>query len=218
MKREGWDSVIIAASGPSLTPEVAEEVRRTEQKKVIVVNDSWKLFPFANVLYACDARWWDVKGCGNFRGERWSNNNKELNDNTECAKRHSLQLVEGKDGNEFCLEPGVICFGGNSGFQAINLALQFGAKHIILVGYDMRKVGTLNHFFGEHPPEFTGNDHYEFFCANFDAGAASLPKEYRIVNATAGSALNCFPKMSYAEAIRDRGLYCNWPVSNAAAG
>ena len=45
---------------------------------------------------------------------------------------------------------GRIGWGGNGGFQALNLAVQFGAVRIILVGYDM----TLDHgvhWHGKHP-------------------------------------------------------------------
>ena len=35
-------------------------------------------------------------------------------------------------------EPGVVGSGGNSGFQMINLAAQFGATGIALIGFDMR--------------------------------------------------------------------------------
>ena len=46
-------------------------------------------------------------------------------------------------------EPGVWGYGGNSGFQMLNGAIQFGAKKIILVGFDMcLEHGT--HFHGRH--------------------------------------------------------------------
>ena len=35
-------------------------------------------------------------------------------------------------------ETGTVGWGGNSGFQAINLALQFGAARLLLVGFDCR--------------------------------------------------------------------------------
>ena len=46
-------------------------------------------------------------------------------------------------------EPGVIGDGGNSGFQAINLAAQMGASQIVLVGFDMRIDAGL-HWHGRH--------------------------------------------------------------------
>src|SRR5690606_24056968 len=114
--------------------------------KVIAVNDAWKLLPFADVIYACDLRWWEKKGCGDFRGERWScTESRGGRDKRSVAEKFGLNLIDGRSEEGFSLEPGLIHYGSNSGFQAVNLALQFGAKVIRLVGFDMQPNG---HFFG----------------------------------------------------------------------
>ncbi len=46
--------------------------------------------------------------------------------------------------------PGEIGSGGNSGFQAVNVALQFGARDIALAGYDLACERGL-HWHGPHP-------------------------------------------------------------------
>src|SRR5512139_1237105 len=62
------DFCIVAASGPSLTPKVADACKGFH---VVAVNDAYRLFPDADVLYACDPKWWDVhKGVRKFAGER----------------------------------------------------------------------------------------------------------------------------------------------------
>ena len=46
-------------------------------------------------------------------------------------------------------EAGVVGWGSNSGFHSLNLAIQFGAKRIGLVGVDCR-IDLGVHFFGKH--------------------------------------------------------------------
>ena len=46
----------IIASGPSLTKEDVDAVRGLN---VIVINTSYWLAPWADILYACDGHWWD---------------------------------------------------------------------------------------------------------------------------------------------------------------
>lgn len=188
----GWESCIVVASGPSLTDEQAS---RCVGDHVVAVNDAWRKVPFADVLYACDERFWDVKGCEGFQGERWSSHGSSLrqqDDKIECAKRHGLKLVQGRDGEGFCTEPGVIYYGSNSGFQAVNLAIHFGAKLIRLVGFDMQPNG---HFFGRQIPQFPvpGDSEFRTFRRAFERAAERMPEGVRIINCTPGSALTCFP-------------------------
>ncbi len=44
------------------------------------------------------------------------------------------------------------------------------------------------------------------------------PEGIRIVNATPGSALNCYPIMSLTDALEDGRLYCDRTLAHAAAG
>ena len=69
-----------------------------------------------------------------------NNNNNKL----ECAKTYGLQLIDGADEQGFSTTPGLIHYGANSGFQAVNLAIQFGARYIVLIGFDMREVNGRN--------------------------------------------------------------------------
>ncbi len=202
---------VVAATGPSLTPEVAQACRGVN---VIAVNDAYRLFPRADVLYACDARWWDVHGgCPEFPGEKWSSHGVSgrirHNDKTEVARKYGLTLVAGRDQAGFSFEPGVIHYGSSSGFQAVNLALLMGARRIVLVGFDMRVVPVedrgvtkqMRHFFGDHPAPLRNAASYRNFIKPFEVAAKTLPKGIQILNATPGSALTCFPMVSLHEAF-----------------
>lgn len=200
MRRDGWERCVVAATGPSLTPSVAERVSalQLEGWRVVAVNDAYRLLPDADVLYACDRRWWEIHDPA-FRGEKWSCHSSlpYVDDNKLAwgkAERYGVKLVRAAPEDGFSLEPGLIHYGDNSGFQAINLALQFGALEVKLAGFDMRKVGTLSHFFGEHPEELRVDTNYGAFVARFVRAAGMLPPTIRVVNCTPDSALSCFPR------------------------
>lgn len=193
-------TVIVAATGPSLTPEVAEICK--DHGAIIAVNDAYKLLPDAPVLYACDNAWWRVhKGCPDFKGEKWSTHNPKGNDKLQVAKLYGLRLIAGRRGPGFSSDPSVIYYGDNSGFQAVNLAIHFGAKRIVLVGFDMRQVGSQQHFFGSHPHPLRRSSSYSVFVKAFHNASAAVPNGAKIINATPGSALKSFPFMSLQEAL-----------------
>ena len=195
--------MVVAASGPSLSRSQAEAVQRSGLPS-IAVNDAYRLLPFADVLYACDERWWNHHhGVPDFKGEKWSSHSLDEknrhNDKRQCSEKYGLMLAAGRDQVGFCFEPDVIHYGSNSGFQAVNLALQFGATRIILIGFDMG--GT--HFFGPHPAGLRNTNSFTNFIAAFDRAAKKLPDHITIQNATPGSALRCFKRIDLDDALSD---------------
>lgn len=104
--------VVVIASGPSARDADLDLVRG--KAKTIVVNNSWRLAPWADVLFACDRKWWEEHRCvPEFKGVKLAGTTA-----VEGVKRVRIS-------------------GRNSGLQAINVAVQFGARRIILVGFDM---------------------------------------------------------------------------------
>ena len=197
---------IVAAPGPSLTDEVVKRCRMKrwfDGWRIIAVQDSYRLMPFADALYGCDSHWWNIhKTCDGFAGERWSTHAQD-NEKLKEADAYGLRLVAGKDGDRFSFDPGLIYYGSNSGFQAVNLALLKGCRYIVLVGFDMRVVEGKRHFFGDHPKPCHNGADYGTFARRFDSAAVHLPGDVRIVNATPGSALRCFPMMDLEAALAD---------------
>ncbi len=193
-----WRECVVAATGPSLTQAVADACAG---ERVVAVNDAYRLMPYAEILYACDPEWWAIHdGCPWFKGERWSSHQPGSNEKMNVAARYGINLIAGTDGNEFSMDPSFIRYGSNSGFQAINLAIHFGAKRIVLVGFDMRVNGS-RHFFGDHPDPLYNRVEFESLVPNFRMAAKALPKEIAIINATPGSRLDCFPMMTLEEAL-----------------
>lgn len=196
---------IVAATGESLTAEVAEQCKG---HNVLAVNDAYKLFPFAKALYAADQDWWEHhEWCNKFTGEKWTTTGKDLK--PWPAEKYGIKTIwSPKFASGFSFVPDVIHRGGNSGFQATNLALaHYGASTVVLVGFDMKG----GHFFGEHPQfrrRSRGVNSAKAFIRwrhRFEEAAQSLPPDRKIINATPDSAMTCFPMMSLEEALASHG-------------
>jgi hypothetical protein len=235
--RWAGEPCVVVAPGPSLTHEVAQKVRLKRwigKWNVIAVADAYRIVPCADVIYGCDTAWWDIhKRCGDTFGERWSCHEQHLraadgvhgNDKRAAADAYELNLVVGRDGDEFSFDPTFIRYGSNAGFQAINLALLFGCTRIVLVGFDMRHVDGKAHFFGSHPDGLrrTDDSGYRGFVRHFERAAKALPSHVSIVNTTPESALTCFPMMDLDAAFSsisesDRLLHWDRNEPYAAAG
>jgi len=198
--------LIVAASGPSLTPELAEKCRG---RRVLAINDAYRLIPWADVLYACDAAWWDVhRGCPSFVGERWSSHGDitlpektrdRHNDKREAARRYGLSIIQGSSASGFSQDPAIIHYQNCSGFQGLNLALHLTGGPIVLIGYDMH---TRNgrHFFGPHPAPLMNQATFEDWAPGFEAANRLKPRRM-ILNATLGSAIKAFPIMGIDDAL-----------------
>jgi hypothetical protein len=192
-------SCVIIASGPS-AKDVPVGLARG-RAKVITINTSYQLAPWADVLYACDFRWWDVhKGVPSFAGL------KITQDGPKFGKKYTdVRHIYCDHGTDALLmvKFGVIGWGGNSGFNAINLAAQFGVIKIILVGFDMRMDKGL-HWHGKHGAHLNNPTERNIFrwCKAIDDAAPALKSlGIRVFNASPVSKLNNYPKVSFEEAL-----------------
>jgi hypothetical protein len=201
-KRWPGAKCIVAATGPSLTPAVAERCQAAAAThKIVAVNDAYKLLPAADLLYGMDANWWTLhNGVPGFAGEKWTAREvspHRIAEKDAAIQKYSLLSVPGDwaEAAGFSFNPERIHYGANSGFQAINLAILFGVAEVILVGFDMRAVNGQQHFFGNHPKPLNNPNQYDTFIQSFNAAARTLPSTVRIINATPASALTCFPML-----------------------
>lgn len=190
--RWAGQTVVCIASGPSLTAADCDAVRG---QRVIVVNTTFQLAPWADVLYACDFRWWDRwhrEARKVASGEFWTIDKR-------AAEQYGLRRVESVPGGGW-VDSGAIKQGENSGFQAVGLAIAFGAARVVLLGYDMKPAANGRmHWHADHPRVNPVARKFPTWCAHF----AQLAKEspVPIVNATRDTALTCFPRVTLAEAL-----------------
>ena len=159
------------------------------------MNNNWEKAPWADVLYACDALWWQHYR-PKFDGLRFSSEQSEL-PGVVC-----LQYV---DSAGLSKNPSIVNTGNNSGHQAMNLAYHLGARRILLLGYDM-KAGPNGekHWHPDHPPELNNPDNVTWGrCIEaFAVIAADLKAEgVEVINCSLGSALECFPMAKLEEVL-----------------
>lgn len=188
----------VVGSGPSANKEDIDKLRGV--CRVVVVNTAFELAPWAEVLYACDGRWWEwYPAARRFAGLK-------VTQDIHVAKHHGLHRVTLLDlhdpqRNRFAMEaPGVLGRGENGGFQATNLVLQFGGRVILLLGLDY--CGERWH--GSHPggrPQHKAVT-LERWRDIFDAQAPALTAMgAQVINVSPLSALQAFPKMSVDDAL-----------------
>jgi hypothetical protein len=186
-------TILCVASGPSLT---AEDVAycRGKVDATIVINTSYRMVPWAEALYAADEHWWQWhKGVPAFEGVKFSV--------SHGAAKYGVSILRnaGSDGLE--QSPDGLKTGRNSGFQAINLAVHFGATRIVLLGYDLQNgPNGKTHWHGDHPHGQPSP--FGVFREKFQTLVEPLKDlGIEVVNCTPGSALKAFPQRPLREAL-----------------
>jgi hypothetical protein len=162
--------------------------------RVIVINTTYQLAPWADVLWATDARWWRWhKGAPAFPGRKFS-----LAVGGAVPKGVHLLRNDGITG--LCLDPCGVRNGKNGGYAAINLALHLGARRVLLLGYDMQATGGRDHWHPDHP--YTMPNPYPAWRKYFATLVAPIAAAgVEVVNCSRVSALECFPRMALADAL-----------------
>lgn len=207
------EAVAVVASGPTTKAEDLGQLRG--RAKVVAIKKNVELIPWADVVYGCDAAWWlHKRGLVDYKGLKvaWHKH--------ACARFPDIKKIEIDESQEKLHpnarkyrmvfdRPGVLGGGGNSGYQAVNLAAQFGAKKIILVGFDMQERGGV-HWYGRNHWEKAGNpdsDCFRRWRAAFNVAAHDLEEQgVHVINVSPVSALTCFRRGTIKGALAGWGL------------
>lgn len=190
---------VIVASGESTQRAGVESTR--DRVNVLAIKKNVEILPWAEVCYGCDAAWWNLnKGLPDFKGV------KIAHASTLFANYKDMKRVHIEDRDEILVdEPLRIGSGGNSGFQAINLAVQFGATSIALVGYDMKG----EHWYGRNPLPMNNPapSNFKRWLRGFRNAAPGLSKMgIEVVNCSDSSDIDCFQKISLRDTMTEWGL------------
>jgi len=198
---------VILGGGPSLRGFDASSLAG---HRVVTINDSWRLAPWADIHYFADATWWSeqcvrnrasLDGSIRFQGQarkkpKWVKGGTPINGEPyiRCL-RFTGQLG-------FDPDPQALRHGSNSGYQAIHLAAHLGAKRIVLLGYDLHVDGKQTHWHNApRPADFAGLCR-DSFLPCFDSLVQPLAdRGIEVVNATPGSALMCWPHVALERAL-----------------
>lgn len=176
-------------------------------KHVIAVNNAYQIGSWIDVVFFGDCSWYLVhrKKLAEFPGlkvtccTRFTKKPREKSEGIKyLAKDASHRLGISSDKSK-------ISWNSNSGAAAISLAVHFGVKRIILLGFDMRlDQGKISHWHGSHgkpgekrkPPPF--NRHLRGFPA-IAQEAESMGVE--IINTSLKSAILNFPKTAIKDLL-----------------
>lgn len=205
------ETAFILGGGPSLS---AVDCNQLRGQRVIAINNSWELTPWATVLYFCDAKWFkrytpkdpvlaSYKSNGEaikvqFRGE-YVVTISEISDLIVKRLKNS-----GRSGLE--TDAGGLRHGSNSGYQAMNLAVLFGAARIVLLGYDMKVDGDRTNWHEGHGAPVETVDHRitQTFLPYFKELVEPLRLAgVEVINATHGSALKLWPYRPLEEILAE---------------
>lgn len=189
---------LIAASGPSQRQEDLDCARG--KCRVVVINSTWRLAPWADVLYACDAGWWQMYGPGKdeFTGRRL------IGKSTDTFRDGYFWCHVKTESKATMIWDGEHLGGlGNSGSQAINLLALWGVSPIFLTGFDFNGTapsnpGAVTHWHGAHGGRPNPRpEHYKKWLDYLTQAAPVLKaRGITVINCSRDTALTCFPRAS----------------------
>lgn len=197
---------VLVATGPNLS---LADIRRLgiaraarDDITVIAINDAVYPCWFADIAYASDQRWWQYhKGLPRFAGLKLTAaclNDQGRNDN--AVPFPDVQTYDRSGDSGVDDAPGRIRTGENSGYAAINVALKFDAKRLLLLGYDAREGGT--HWFGSHPAGMRGAPNLKNWLYHYEALLPALKKRgVEIFIGSKETALTFYPYLSLEDAL-----------------
>lgn len=184
-------TVVVVASGPSASEAPLHLIPAARPRAACVaINASHRLVPWADALYACDGAFWlRYEDALAFPGLKVTQTAKGL------PGVHKVK-VEAAHRSMLFDRFGQLGAGGNSGFQAVNLAAQAGAARIVLVGFDYSLARGV-HWHGKHPVGMNNPSERNMarWADDMDRAApllASLGVE--VLNASPYSSLRAFEK------------------------
>lgn len=174
-------AAVCIASGPSLNRADCALVEQSGLPS-IAVNTSFEMAPFADVIYAGDAQWWDhhyaTINAMKLTAELWSCSQ------SICDTHREINYFRVSQKN----------MGWNSGMRAIELAASFGAETILLLGYDVSiKHGV--HWHGPHrSTKNPDSDRCRKWHEQFARTSAKLKQSgIKVINVSRYTELRCFP-------------------------
>ena len=186
-----------------MSQQVADAVRAAGIP-AIAVNSTFRLAPWADMLYAADWEWWahdSNRDAHQFAGLK-------VTCRVPVKGVHCLR-DSGSDG--FDPDPAYVRTGGNGGYQALHIAAHAGASRVLLLGFDMRRTEAGCHWHGPHPSMLreTTDQTYAKWARQFETIAGPLKERgVGVVNCTPGSALQCFRVARLEDELAVESLCC----------
>jgi hypothetical protein len=182
---------------------ISNDLSCIHDKRVIGVNDSFKLGDWIDICFYGDTRWfdWNVDAITKFSGL------------VICCHPQNkvdwIKTVDRENGFGINRNPKLVNWNKSSGGAAINLAVHLGAKNIVLIGFDMfMEADGEDNWHKEHKIlNKVKSSPYErmrkaFAEIKHDTDSIGI----RIINTSLTSRIEDFEKMPLEEAV---GECCN---------
>jgi len=205
---------IIIGGGPSLTTQfdipkdIVDKVRGKElgpssyspylksihDEHVIAVNMAYKLGPWIDCAFFGDASF--MAKC---RDDLFLYKGLRITCNQRPQMHNSYLKIIDRDKSKpkgISFQPNKVSWNGNSGAASINLAVHFGVKQILLLGFDMtldeRQNQHWHKFYVSNPKNVQTT--FKRHLAGFPIIAKDLAGKVEIINCNPDSQITCFPK------------------------
>ncbi len=189
------ETVFVIASGPSVNKEICATVKG---RRTIVVNNSYLVAPWADILFFGDGRWWTAYG------EHCDREFKGRIATTQRAEYHvrHQNLIQAPPDKGLATDRREVCLRRTSLMAAMNLAVHLGAVELVLLGADMRPggKGKLHH----HAAHKWTPKHNSYAAMMKDLRYMIGPLEKRgipVINTSMRSAIDWWPKRKLAECL-----------------
>lgn len=153
---------------------------------MIVANTTFRIAPWADLLFAMDRQWWDVhkeEVALTFRGERVSSNT--------VASKYQVKKMTADKLKTF----------QNSGAGCVSLAVLSGAEKVIMLGYDCQKTEGQAHWHGDHPKGLGNAGSIDKWPGKFKLLAAHINGKAKVINASRVTALDMFERQPLEQAL-----------------
>jgi len=195
-------SIIQGVYTKKLSPEAySPYLSAIHKQHIIAVNVAYRIGPWIDVVFFGDKSTWDEEKANlrNFKGLKVScatGCGLENEASVKWLRRDPRRKVGISD------NPSLISWNRNSGSAAINLAVHFGAKRIILLGFDMQLDANNNQHWHKmyasplKTVQFTMGKH----LMGFPQMKADLDKMHiEVLNANPDSKITSFRKLNFKD-------------------
>lgn len=190
----GGETAFIIAGGPSVA---GEDVSRLQGRRVIVVNSSYAVAPFADILFFGDSRWWIEHRArlAGFAGRMVTCSNGARGD-----RLLHLRKVRPPPGITF--DPGAVAMSRTSLQGAMNVAVHLGVARIVLIGADMQPARDgRSHHHQPHPWPVRTGCWAEQMKDLRHAAAPLAERGVEVVNASPRSLITWWPQRRMEEVL-----------------
>jgi hypothetical protein len=184
------NEVYIVAGGPSLADF---DWRSLDDKHVITINNAAFKLPNAKYVYFCNRDWFE-KWKYELRAHKGIVIQGSVpTDSNNVVHELWVERWAFVDGFGLTTKHGCLIPGGNSGYAAINLAVQLGYKKIYLLGYDMKHDGDRANYHDDHLWH-SSKESFPGWLRRFEDLVQPLKDlGIQVVNLTPNSDLKVFP-------------------------